>query len=259
MNPRPTVLVTNDDGIESHFLAALVRALREPFEVLVAAPAREQSWIGRAMSRHAEIRVEPTELEGSRAWAISGTPTDCVNLAFGHLLGESRPVAVVSGINIGYNTTMPLIYSSGTIAGALEGAQWGCPAVAVSLMLPPKVFNEAACARGVLPPELQPSLEWAARHTANFTRTLVGLTNDDLTVHNLNFPVITGADTPLIPTEPARTHLGSLYEETAPGIFRFRYTAGPSREHTQATDRGELHSGRASHSILRFERVGRGA
>jgi 5'-nucleotidase len=104
---KPHLLVTNDDGIESAFLHRLVAALLPKFKVSVAAPAFEQSWIGRAISRHQEIEVLcgashfPAEVT---AWAINGTPTDCVNIALGHLL--ERPAdAVVSGINIGYNTT----------------------------------------------------------------------------------------------------------------------------------------------------------
>ena len=125
-------LVTNDDGIESAFLHQLVDALNEKFQITVAAPAFEQSWIGRAISRRKEIEaihspsIFPKDVH---AWAIDGTPTDCVNIALGNLV--EQPVDIVlSGINIGYNVSETLILSSGTIAGAIEGASWGLPAVA---------------------------------------------------------------------------------------------------------------------------------
>ena len=109
MKYRPHALVTNDDGIESAFLHRLVEALLPDFEVSVAAPAFEQSWIGRAISRHSEIEVIPGLAYFSKdvqAWAISGTPTDCVNIALGNLLTK-KPDIVLSGINIGFNTTEP--------------------------------------------------------------------------------------------------------------------------------------------------------
>ena len=51
-------LVTNDDGIHSLFLHRLVEALLPNFSVCVAAPKKEQSWVGRSISRHSDIRVE---------------------------------------------------------------------------------------------------------------------------------------------------------------------------------------------------------
>ena len=126
---KPLALVTNDDGIDSAFLHRLVEALAKDFEVAVAAPAFEQSWIGRAISRRTEVEVIPSPSHfpsGVQAWAVSGTPTDCVNIALGNLL-DRQPDIVVSGINIGFNTTETLILCSGTIAGAMEGAQWGLP------------------------------------------------------------------------------------------------------------------------------------
>ncbi len=131
---KPHALVTNDDGIESAFLHRLVDALLPDFRVSVAAPAFEQSWTGRSMTRHGEIEAihSPSIFpEGVEAWAISGTPTDCVNIALGNLLPE-KPNIVLSGINIGFNTTETLILSSGTIAGAIEGVLWDLPAMAFS-------------------------------------------------------------------------------------------------------------------------------
>ena len=54
-------LVTNDDGIDSIFLHLLVEALIPYFEINVAAPSKEQSWIGRAISRHKSIKVHKNE------------------------------------------------------------------------------------------------------------------------------------------------------------------------------------------------------
>ena len=131
---KPHALVTNDDGIESAFLHRLVEALLPQFRVSVAAPALEQSWTGRSMTRHGELDaiLSPSHFpDGVEAWSISGTPTDCVNIALGNLLSK-KPDIVLSGINIGFNTTESLILSSGTVAGAIEGVLWNLPAIAFS-------------------------------------------------------------------------------------------------------------------------------
>ena len=64
-------------------------------------------------------------------FSIDGTPVDCVYLALLHLVPR-RPALVVSGINNGFNLGSDVFYS-GTVAGAVEGALRGVPALAVSL------------------------------------------------------------------------------------------------------------------------------
>jgi 5'-nucleotidase len=66
-----------------------------------------------------------------RVFAVDGTPTDCVNIAVSEVL-EGPPDLVVSGVNKGWNIGDDVTYS-GTVAGALEGALLGYPAIAVSL------------------------------------------------------------------------------------------------------------------------------
>src|SRR5581483_11825995 len=75
----------------------------------------------------------PLRLEhiDERVYGVDGTPTDCVNIAVTQVLGR-LPDLVVSGINTGWNLGDDVTYS-GTVAGALEGALLGVPAIAVSL------------------------------------------------------------------------------------------------------------------------------
>ena len=161
-------LVTNDDGIESAFLHRLVEALLPQFRVSVAAPAAEQSWTGRSMTRHGEleaIRSSSHFPDGVEAWAISGTPTDCVNIALGNLLPE-KPDIVLSGINIGFNTTESLILSSGTVAGAIEGVIWDLPAMAFSKCVPNHLFEKIRDAKGQTDGDFNTSLSSAAAQAA---------------------------------------------------------------------------------------------
>ena len=257
---KPHALVTNDDGIESAFLHRLVGALLPQFRVSVAAPALEQSWTGRSMTRHGELEAihSPSHFpDGVEAWSISGTPTDCVNIALGNLLPE-KPDIVLSGINIGFNTTESLILSSGTVAGAIEGVLWDLPAMAFSKCVPNHLFEKIREAKGQAEGDFNASLRTAAAHAARMAVETLATPEKHLgTVVNVNFPVETGADTPIIDTFPAKLQLGSLFTESSPGKFTFCYSDGFVTDSDPNTDRAVLESGRISRSLLDFSRIGK--
>lgn len=127
------ILVTNDDGIYAPGLAALYQELRKLGEVMVVAPESEQSAVGHAISLSTPLRVKKAPLSGDGwGWAVSGTPADCVKIALAELLDRS-PDLVVSGINLGPNVGINVLYS-GTVSAATEAAILGVKqAVAVSL------------------------------------------------------------------------------------------------------------------------------
>lgn len=253
---KPTVLLTNDDGIGTAFLHALVAACQaEGFAVQVAAPSGERSWIGRAFSRHREVTVTEHPGLGDAAWSIDGTPSDCVNIALGHLL-KRKPDVVLSGLNIGFNATMPLCLSSGTLAGATEGTAWGIPAVACSLDLEQSIFERVHRTSAVCPPELRPHLEAACRHAARFAKTLVGQPHKGLEVHSLNYPASVSDDTPMERTRPALVRHGSLFQPSALG-YRFVWNDGEAFDLDQKTDLAVLERGRISHTLYDFSQVGR--
>jgi 5'-nucleotidase len=129
MSAGPLILVSNDDGIHSHGLAALVDAVAALGEVVVVAPDREQSAVSHSLTLHRPLRVN--EIAPAR-FAVDGTPTDCVNLAINGILGR-RPALVVSGINLGANLGDDVTYS-GTVSAAMEGTLLGVPSIAVSLV-----------------------------------------------------------------------------------------------------------------------------
>jgi 5'-nucleotidase len=141
------ILVTNDDGYRSEGIHALVNALREVGEVTIVAPVQEASAIGHALTLRRPLRLEAME---DRVFAVDGTPTDCVNIAVTQVF-KGLPDLVVSGINKGWNLGDDVTYS-GTVAGALEGALLGIPAIAVSLRQTrgPYDFSYAARAAAVM-------------------------------------------------------------------------------------------------------------
>lgn len=123
------ILLTNDDGYGAPGLEALWSALREQgHTTFVVAPERERSAMGHAITLHKPLHVIQHQ---ERAWAVSGTPVDCVKLAL-HALVPQPVELVVSGINRGANLGTD-VYYSGTVSAAIEGLLQGVSAMAFSL------------------------------------------------------------------------------------------------------------------------------
>ncbi|KAL8486398.1 hypothetical protein ACS0TY_022730 [Phlomoides rotata] len=129
----PTVMVTNDDGIDAPGLRALVRVLvsSNRFRVLVCAPDSEKSAVSHCITWRNDISAKPVEISGAIAFAVSGTPADCTSLGISKALFPSIPDLVISGINMGSNCGYHIIYS-GTVAGAREAFLNGVPSVSLS-------------------------------------------------------------------------------------------------------------------------------
>ena len=159
------VLVTNDDGVFAPGLAALALAVQsEGHEVVVAAPSGECSGAGAALGPlhlTGKIAYSPvilTGLEHLPVRAVDGPPALAVLSACLGGFGPT-PDIVVSGINAGANTGRAVLHS-GTVGAALTAANFGRPAMAVSLALgtPPQWETAATTAAAVLPwlPGLNP-------------------------------------------------------------------------------------------------------
>jgi 5'-nucleotidase len=258
----PSFLVTNDDGIDSPGLAALARALAAHGDVLVVAPDSERSWIGKAISRRPITAESRNGHFPCPAWAVNGTPADCIQVGLGHL-ATRRIDVVVSGINLGSNAGLPLILSSGTVGGALEGALLGRHAVATSIRLTKADYAHLAGADGGPGPQVAAAIAFVAGTTAGFCSALARRRKTRrFLVHNLNFPPVTTADTPLVRTIPGHFRIGNLRAETAGAAdgsrreFAFQFAVEDEAPGPRLTDRACLESGRASHSILDFGRLG---
>ena len=137
------ILLANDDGIYAPGLHALRQALERLGNVLVVAPATEQSGVGHSITYLTPLTCkELWEEEYFRGWAVDGSPADCVKLGVSELSKEPIDL-VVSGINGGLNAGINVLYS-GTVAAAIEGAFFRLPSIAVSLEHDPHADFEAA-------------------------------------------------------------------------------------------------------------------
>ena len=132
------VLLGNDDGVDSPALVPFADALERELglPVRISVPAFERSWSSKAVTRHGPVRAELVERAGREIMAVDGTPADAIQLGLYGLFAEeflaAPPRAVVTGINLGYNTGTAFLASSGTVWAAAEAAYAGLPSVAVS-------------------------------------------------------------------------------------------------------------------------------
>ncbi|MFA5950470.1 MAG: 5'/3'-nucleotidase SurE [Hyphomicrobium sp.] len=126
------ILVTNDDGAGAHGLSVLhqiAKALTD--DVWIVAPEMNQSGASHALTLQVPLRYREI---GERAFAVRGTPADCVIMGVKHVLKDKAPDLVLSGVNHGSNLAEDVTYS-GTIAGAMEGTLLGVRSIAMSLTI----------------------------------------------------------------------------------------------------------------------------
>lgn len=127
------ILLCNDDGIHAPGISVLYDAVKPLGELSVIAPDAERSAAGHAITLTDPIKSMPVEKNGRFfGYAIGGTPADCIKLAVNAILPGSPPDLVLSGINLGSNTGISVIYS-GTVSAATEAVVLGIPGIAFSL------------------------------------------------------------------------------------------------------------------------------
>jgi 5'-nucleotidase len=123
------ILLTNDDGIYApgfELLEAVASRLSD--DIWAVAPSEEQSGAGHSLTLTRPIRLRR---HGERRFSVNGTPTDAVMMALAHIMKDSPPDLILSGINRGANLAEDVTYS-GTVSAAMEGALAGVPSIALS-------------------------------------------------------------------------------------------------------------------------------
>lgn len=170
---RPArILVTNDDGVDAPGIEVLRRiAEKLSDDVWVVAPEGNQSGAGHRFSLGVELYVDKRE---DRVFAVNGSPADCVVTGLTHVLKDKKPDLVLSGVNRGQNNG-DLIHCSGTVAGAREGALFGCLGIALSQSMD---FSD------------EHLIEWDCAETfgVDVVSTLWNQADGHETFFNVNFP-----------------------------------------------------------------------
>lgn len=189
------ILLTNDDGVYAPGLAAIERQLRRLGEVCVVAPATEQSGVGHSITYLTPLIVKEV-FHGERrwGWAVEGSPADCVKLGITEFCPR-QPDLVISGINIGLNAGINVLYS-GTVAAAIEGAFFGVTSLAVSLE-----FDEHA------------RFDRAARLAREVIGQILQNKGPLPQLYNMNIPTSALSGTPRVSTVPMDvTRYGDKFE-----------------------------------------------
>jgi len=166
------ILLTNDDGIHAPGLFALYDALKSDHEIHIVAPETEMSAVGHAITLTSPIRVQAVRKNGLFfGHAVKGTPADCVKIAVQELL-DTPPDVVLSGINVGANVGVNILYS-GTVSAATEGAFLGIRSAAISI---------AALK--------DPDFRFAARFSREIIRFMMESALSDGAALNVNIPAV---------------------------------------------------------------------
>jgi 5'-nucleotidase len=169
------ILLTNDDGIDARGLALLESvASRLSSDLWVVAPSEEQSGTGHSLTLTQPVRLRR---HADKRFSVSGTPTDAVMMALAHIMKDSPPDLILSGINRGANLAEDVTYS-GTVSAAMEGALAGVPSIALS-----QAYARQGLGAGV---PFAAAEAWAER----VLRPLTAQRMAPRTLVNVNFPAL---------------------------------------------------------------------
>lgn len=164
------ILLANDDGVYAPGLRALRHVLQELGDVLMVAPATEQSGVGHSITYLTPLTCKQIfDGEDFCGWAVDGAPADCVKLGVSEL-AEGPVDLIVSGINSGLNAGINVLYS-GTVAAAIEGAFFRIPSIAVSLEEDPHADFDSA-----------------AKIALGLIRQILGQQGSEKNLYNINIP-----------------------------------------------------------------------
>ena len=132
---KPLILISNDDGYHAKGINSLVQMLKGMGDIIVCAPESARSGYSRAFSTTTltlkHRRHEDYEGTTIDVWSCSGTPVDCVKMAYAKVCPRKADI-LIGGINHGDNASTNAHYS-GTVGIVVEGALKRIPSVAFSL------------------------------------------------------------------------------------------------------------------------------
>ena len=126
MQKQSLILITNDDGLNAQGISVLTQCMQRLGQVVVVAPNGARSGSACSITPSVPVTLKQEKKEDNLlVYSCSGTPVDCVKLAFEKVVPR-RPDLLVSGINHGDNASVSLHYS-GTMGAVLEGCMKAIP------------------------------------------------------------------------------------------------------------------------------------
>lgn len=234
------ILLTNDDGVYADGITDLAAVLAENgHQVTVAAPDRERSASGHAITLHDPLRalkIKRSSLPDLTVYSVNGTPADCVKLAVEKLL-DFKPDLIISGINHGPNLGLEILYS-GTVSAAIEGSMLGFPSLAVSMN-----YTEES------------DFKKAAQYIVDLLNHDNILVDDKNLLLNINFPVEINDNTEIIITKLGRSlYIDSFVEREDPFGNKYFWLNGSDKKvKDDNTDISEYLKGNISITPLKID------
>ncbi|KAI8853277.1 survival protein sure-like phosphatase/nucleotidase [Chytridium lagenaria] len=241
--PPRLVLITNDDGPPgtfSPFLMPFLAALKDTlgWNVRVVIPDTQKSWIGKGFTPSAPVSPTYYHAVTGRTYTHAGkiasripddefytllnsTPAACVNIALNHIVNMDEVDLIVSGPNLGRNSSAGSTLSSGTIGGALEASLLGKKAVAFSfafdsrqdLANPDSLSNACTTSLHILQTLWT---QWPSKDSPSYAE-----------LYNINVPLVPPPMRPIIFTTFQPGGYASLFardEKTETPTYTFRPT-----------------------------------
>ena len=127
-----TILITNDDGIQSKGIATLIEIARPFGDIVVVAPDTVRSGQSSAITFNLPIFLDKVKEESHLTiYGCTGTPCDCLKIGLNNILPQP-PDLILSGINHGTNSSLNVVYS-GTMGATISGCEQGIPSIGLSI------------------------------------------------------------------------------------------------------------------------------
>lgn len=235
------ILLTNDDGVNAPGLKVLERIARAiSDDIWIVAPSEEQSGAGHSLTLTRPLRMRK---HGEKHFSVTGTPTDAVMMAVSHLMKDSPPDLILSGVNRGANLAEHVTYS-GTVAAAMEGAISGIRSIALSQVYAREGMGDTvpfACAEA-----------WGEQ----IVRQLLDIPGKNMLI-NVNFPAIAPQEVQGVRVVRQGFHdtgLTEVIEGLDPRGYRYYWFGLPMSEATQpGTDLEAIRDGFISVTPLHFD------
>lgn len=234
------ILITNDDGINATGIYILLETLIKYFTkfedtiIKVVAPSLEMSAVSHKLTLREGlfIKKEKDLIEGIETYSVTGTPADCVKVAFDHLKYDAD--IVFSGVNKGFNVGNDILYS-GTIAAGFEANL--NKKLAITMSCDNNTFEGTKNITKVL----------------EFLETKKELLENNICVININLPV-NGKN--IVFTKQGRLPFDSQYYLKEDGLYYLEGTPAPNQpENDIYTDVYNVYNNNISISFLTSDRT----
>ncbi|KAJ7630963.1 survival protein sure-like phosphatase/nucleotidase [Roridomyces roridus] len=226
------VLLTNDDGPPSEWSPYLFgfykHLLQLGYDVKVVIPSAQKSWVGNSFritevtAGHFYYPTEPDGLTGETSetarplkagevaeWILlDGTPSTCANVALHNLYQDID--LVISGPNLGRNTSSAFALSSGTLGAALSASLSNKRSIAVSY---------GTVHRPTPTTYFEPAHLLACRiiqHLCDNWGEDEGGLRGEVDLYNVNIPLVEG----LLSEEGLQVHKTTMWRNTYGRLFK---------------------------------------